>query len=40
LEEEPSLATEPIFEDQEWDAPAKIDWRQFHIDILTTDDTQ
>ncbi|KDR78552.1 hypothetical protein GALMADRAFT_243971 [Galerina marginata CBS 339.88] len=38
LEEEPSLATEPIPEDHdEWDAPAKIDWRQFHIDILTDD---
>jgi len=36
LEEEPSLASEPILEDHdEWDAPAKIDWRQFHIDILT-----
>ena len=40
LEEEPSLANEPILEDQEWDAPATIDWRQFHIDILTTEDTQ
>jgi len=38
-EEEPSLAAEPIFEDLEWDAPAKMDWRQFHIDLLT-DDTQ
>jgi hypothetical protein len=38
LEEEPSLAAEPIYEDHdEWDAPAKIDWRQFHIDILTDD---
>lgn len=37
LEEEPGLAAEPILEDErdEWDAPAKIDWRQFHIDILT-----
>ncbi|KAF8963102.1 hypothetical protein BDZ97DRAFT_1049576 [Flammula alnicola] len=41
VEEEPSLAAEPILEDQdEWDAPAKIDWRQFHIDILTDDATQ
>lgn len=40
LEEEPSLAAEHILEDLEWDAPAKMDWRQFHIDILTTDDTQ
>jgi hypothetical protein len=36
-EEEPSLAAEPILEDLEWDAPAKMDWRQFHIDILTED---
>ncbi|KAF8885881.1 hypothetical protein CPB84DRAFT_1816779 [Gymnopilus junonius] len=32
----PSMASEPILEDHdEWDAPSKIDWRQFHIDILT-----
>ncbi|KAH9481911.1 hypothetical protein JR316_0006441 [Psilocybe cubensis] len=39
LEEEPGLAAEPILEDErdDWDAPAKIDWRQFHIDILTDD---
>jgi hypothetical protein len=37
--EEPSTV-EPIVEDQEWDAPAKIDWHQFHIDILTNDPTQ
>lgn len=42
LEEEPSLATEgpddTIHEDhEEWDAPAKIDWHQFHIDLLTDD---
>ncbi|PPQ69287.1 hypothetical protein CVT26_001604 [Gymnopilus dilepis] len=36
LEEEPSATNETILEDHdEWDAPAKIDWRQFHIDILT-----
>jgi hypothetical protein len=39
-EEELSLAAEPILEPLEWDAPAKMDWRQSHIDILTTEDTQ
>ncbi|KAF8800492.1 hypothetical protein BYT27DRAFT_7200092 [Phlegmacium glaucopus] len=23
---------------EDWDAPAKIDWRQFHVDILSDDD--
>jgi len=38
-EDEPTgnFAIESIAEDQEWDAPAKIDWHQFHIDILTDD---
>lgn len=22
----------------DWDAPAQIDWRQFHVDVLTNDD--
>lgn len=40
VEEEPS-AIEALREDpDEWDAPAKIDWHQFHIDILTNDPTQ
>ena len=40
VEEEPS-AIETLREDpDEWDAPAKIDWHQFHIDILTNDPTQ
>lgn len=24
--------------DSEWDAPARIDWRQFHADVLTDED--
>ncbi|KAF4613454.1 hypothetical protein D9613_008135 [Agrocybe pediades] len=41
LEEEPGLEglESSGYEDNEdqWDAPAKIDWHQFHIDILTDD---
>jgi len=25
-------------DDEDWDAPARIDWRQFHVDVLTDDD--
>ena len=24
-------------DDEDWDAPAEIDWRQFHVDVLTDD---
>ncbi|KAF8149050.1 hypothetical protein B0H34DRAFT_193957 [Crassisporium funariophilum] len=37
VEEEPNLTSEPLPEHEEWDAPAKIDWRQFHVDILIDD---
>ncbi|PPQ65175.1 hypothetical protein CVT24_011052 [Panaeolus cyanescens] len=39
VEEEPELGNEPLVETQadEWDAPAKIDWREFHIDLIMED---
>ncbi|KAF9048922.1 hypothetical protein BJ165DRAFT_1526318 [Panaeolus papilionaceus] len=41
VEEEPELGNEPLVETQadEWDAPAKIDWREFHIDLIMEDDS-
>ncbi|KAF5327616.1 hypothetical protein D9619_005030 [Psilocybe cf. subviscida] len=40
-EEEPAtiLASAILERTEEWDAPSKIDWRQFHIDILSDEDT-